>query len=186
MIAGDLVALYRDGAIRGADDPEARFYAALLVLFEARYAGRASFKETRGDSPLPSTACARLTPLPLVKGSLHSCLHLRTWRQSSGGLRPSRASIVLIAIESFANSTDCRGHPGDGSRPRSERRSGPRSKEPESDARSRQEKRNRNQIPLISRYVQNSYTHDSPGSAGGVLQICLFGKKQLCALYAIT
>jgi hypothetical protein len=66
VIAGDLVALYRNGAIRAADDPEARFYAALLVLFEARYAVRASSKETPGDS-LPSTGRARLTPLPLVK-----------------------------------------------------------------------------------------------------------------------
>ena len=65
VIAGDLVALYRDGAIRAADDPEARFYATLMVFFEARYAGRVSSKET--DSPLPSTGRARLTPLPLVK-----------------------------------------------------------------------------------------------------------------------
>ena len=67
VIAGDLVALYRDGAIRAADDPEARFYATLLVLFEARYAGRASSKETPGNSPLPSTGRAWRVPLPLVK-----------------------------------------------------------------------------------------------------------------------
>jgi hypothetical protein len=68
VIAGDLVALYRDGAIRAADDPEARFYAALMVFFQARYAGRrVSSKETPGDFPLPSPGRARLTPLPLVK-----------------------------------------------------------------------------------------------------------------------
>jgi hypothetical protein len=67
VIVGDLVALYRDWAIRAADDPEAGFFAALLVLFEARFAARASSKETRGDSSLPSTGRAGLTPLPLVK-----------------------------------------------------------------------------------------------------------------------
>jgi hypothetical protein len=44
VIAGDLVALYRDRAIRAADDPEARFYGTLMVFFEARYAGRAFSK----------------------------------------------------------------------------------------------------------------------------------------------
>jgi hypothetical protein len=41
-IALELVGLHRDGAISGADDPEARFYAVLIHLFEARYAGKVS------------------------------------------------------------------------------------------------------------------------------------------------
>jgi hypothetical protein len=62
LIALDLVALYRDGAIRAADDPEARFYATVMVLFDGRYAGKASPEGTL--APLPST---QLRPLPRLK-----------------------------------------------------------------------------------------------------------------------
>ena len=36
-IAGELVKLHKAGAIAGADDPEARFYACLLRGFEATF-----------------------------------------------------------------------------------------------------------------------------------------------------
>ena len=62
MIALDLVALYDDAAIRAADDPEAQFYATVMVLFDGRYAGKAAREETL--QPLPST---QLRPLPPVK-----------------------------------------------------------------------------------------------------------------------
>jgi hypothetical protein len=42
IIARDLVALHQDGVIGGADDPEALFYAVLIHLFDARYAGKMS------------------------------------------------------------------------------------------------------------------------------------------------
>jgi hypothetical protein len=62
LIALDLVALYHDGAIRAADDPEARFYATVMVLFDGRYAGKAASEGTL--DPLPST---QLRPLPPIK-----------------------------------------------------------------------------------------------------------------------
>jgi hypothetical protein len=46
-IAGELVKMHRDGAIKGAGDPEARFYAAVLHTFGGTYVG--STKET-GDT----------------------------------------------------------------------------------------------------------------------------------------
>ena len=39
-IAGELIKLHRDGAISGADDPEARFWAKLIHNFGATYTGR--------------------------------------------------------------------------------------------------------------------------------------------------
>jgi hypothetical protein len=39
-IAGELVKLHRDGAIKGADDPEAHFFASLLHTFGATYNGK--------------------------------------------------------------------------------------------------------------------------------------------------
>jgi hypothetical protein len=62
LIALDLVALYRDGAIRGADDPEARFYATVMVLFDGRYAGKAPLEEIP-----PSMLSKQLRPLPHSK-----------------------------------------------------------------------------------------------------------------------
>ena len=62
LIALDLVALYHDGPIRAANDPEARFYATVMVLFDGRYAGKAAREETL--QPLPST---QLRPLPPIK-----------------------------------------------------------------------------------------------------------------------
>jgi hypothetical protein len=38
-IAGELVKLYRDGALSGPDDPEAVFYAWLIRTFDATYEG---------------------------------------------------------------------------------------------------------------------------------------------------
>jgi hypothetical protein len=44
-IALDLVALWREGVIGSADDPEAFFYAVLLHLFDGQYAGKAPAAE---------------------------------------------------------------------------------------------------------------------------------------------
>jgi hypothetical protein len=49
-IAGELAKLHRDGAIAGASDPEARFYAAFLHSFEATYGGR--IRHNMSDTPL--------------------------------------------------------------------------------------------------------------------------------------
>jgi hypothetical protein len=39
-IAGELVKLHRDGAIKGTDDPEAGFYAQVIHIFGGTYLGR--------------------------------------------------------------------------------------------------------------------------------------------------
>jgi hypothetical protein len=68
-IALELVGLHRDGAISGADDPEARFYAVLIHLFEARYAGKVSMEAQAPDPAVENkwVGPAYRKPLPVVK-----------------------------------------------------------------------------------------------------------------------
>lgn len=67
MIASDLVALHRDGVIGGADDPEALFYAVLIHLFEARYAGKVSPGSEAPGPAITSKWPAYRKPLPVVR-----------------------------------------------------------------------------------------------------------------------
>jgi hypothetical protein len=62
LIALDLVALYHDGAIHAVDDPEARFYATVMAVFDGRYAGKVASGE-----PLPPLPVTQLRPLPAIK-----------------------------------------------------------------------------------------------------------------------
>jgi hypothetical protein len=94
LIALDLVALYHDGAIRAADHPEARFYARVMVLFDGRYAGKAS-PETL--DPLPSTQL--IATRQVIAPKLPALEDLAPELEK---LEIYPNSIVLIAIE------DCR------------------------------------------------------------------------------
>ena len=83
-------------------DPEARFYATVMVLFDGRYAGKASREGTL--QPLPST---QLRPLPLtvIAPKLPALEDLAPGLEK---LEIYPSSIILIAIEASPSSADCR------------------------------------------------------------------------------
>ena len=66
-IALELVALYRDEVIAGADDPEATFTLYYIRLFEARYAGKVSPGSEAPGPAITSKCLAHRKPLPVVR-----------------------------------------------------------------------------------------------------------------------
>jgi hypothetical protein len=54
-IAGELVKMHRDGAIKGADDPEAQFYSPVLHTFGGTYASKRSDKKEAPTGPYVPT-----------------------------------------------------------------------------------------------------------------------------------
>ena len=61
-IAGELVKLHRDGAIKGPDDPEAAFYAHLIHTFGATYLPAGTDDATPAGAPGSSPAMPSLAP----------------------------------------------------------------------------------------------------------------------------